>query len=295
MIPKVPPTFHLERIALVPVGEAVRVGEGPYDSRYSEPSYHLREYRRKYRNDVLARYAATALLFQLCRPSWLRHVQMSADLCNLDALAAHEWPRLETLVLTGHTPRGMTVGLVDVIAQMPRLTELLLLFSKQNTDSVFRVLQDDCPTVKNNFPTVLARLKCLALSNACNFDGVLHYATSLERLALCAVIDLPRVPIAFCRAEIDRMLEDMEIGHQTVESKLLRLRIMIEDKVNPVLCAAIAQQCPNLEALEIEICGYHDGKTIHPWVSLFNIFSLSLPFPIDPTVAGRLCQCISPS
>jgi len=275
MIPKVPPTFHLERVAIVPVGEAVRVGEGPYDARYSEHSYHFREYRKKYKNDVLARYAATALLFQLCKPTRLRHVQMSVDLCTLDALAAHEWPCLDTLVLTGHAPRA-TVELVDVVAQMPQLTELRLLFSKTNAGNVFRVLLDHHPTMKNNCPSVLAGLKYLALSNACNFDGVLHYATALERLAVCAIIDQPRVPIALSRAEIDKMLEDMGVGHRMTESKLARLRIMIEDKVNPALCRAIVQRCPQLEALEIEICGYHDGKSIHAWVSTCFVLFLLL-------------------
>jgi hypothetical protein len=270
MIPKVPPTFRLERVSLVPVGEAVRVGEGPYDPRYSEPSYYSREYRKKYKNDVLARHAAPALLFQLCKPTWLRHVQMSVDLCNLDALAGFEWPRLDTLVLTGHSPRGTTVELVDILARMPRLTELRLLFSKTTADTGFRVLpkHHHRPSASQNNPaTVLAQLKHLALSNACNFDGVLRYATSLERLAVCAIIDMPQVPIALSRTEIDRMLEEMEVGHLTADSKLRRLRIMIEDKVNPALCNAIAQRCPMLEALEMEICGYHDGKSIHAWVS----------------------------
>jgi hypothetical protein len=270
MIPRVPPTFHLERIVLVPVGEAVRVGEGPYDARYAEPSYYFREYRKKYKNDVLARYAATALLFQLSKPTWLRYVQMSADLCNIDALAVHDWPRLDTLVLTGHSPRG-TAGIVDIVARMPQLTELRLLFSKTKMDQGFRVLSNHHSTAKNS-PTVLAQLKYLALSNACNFDGVLHYATSLERLAVCAIIDQPRVPIALSRTEIDKMLEDMEIGQRSAESKLLRLRIMIEDKVNPALCHAIALRCPQLQALEIELCGYHDGKSIHAWVSLSPLF-----------------------
>lgn len=104
MIPKVPATFHLERISLVPVAEAVRVGEGPYDPRYSEATYYRREYRKKYKNDTLARYAATAFLFQVGKTASLRYVQVSADLCTLDALSGHEWPNLDTLVLTGHAP-----------------------------------------------------------------------------------------------------------------------------------------------------------------------------------------------
>lgn len=265
MIPKVPAAFHLERLTLVPVAEAVRVGEGPYDPRYGERTYYLREYRKKYKNDILARYAATAFLFQVGKTAYLRHVQLSADLCTLDALAGHEWPSLETLVLTGHAPRG-TTELIDVIAQMPKLYELRLLFAKTKSDPGFRVLLDHLPTVKNNYPSVLSQLKYLALSNACIIDGVFHYTSSLERLAICAIIDQPRVPIALSRTDVDKLLADMAVGHNMTESRLVRLRIMIEDKVHPDLCHAIAAHCPILEALEIEVCGYHDGKSIHAWV-----------------------------
>ncbi|KAF5381714.1 hypothetical protein D9615_005574 [Tricholomella constricta] len=272
MIPKVPANFHLERLAIVPVAEAVRVGEGPFDARYTERTYYVREYRRKYKNDSLARYAATAFLFQVGKAAHLRHVQLSADLCTLDSLTAHEWPVLDTLVLTGHAPRGNT-ELIDVIAKMPRLRELRLLFAKTKTDPGFRLLLDHLPTVKNNYPSVLGQLERLALSNACNFDDVFHYTTSLQRLAICAIIDQPRVPIALSRADIDRVLDDMAIGQRMGENKLVRLRLMIEDKVNPGLCHAIAIHCPNLEALEIELCGYHDGKSIHAWEEFSDAFA----------------------
>ncbi|KAG5642071.1 hypothetical protein DXG03_003649 [Asterophora parasitica] len=267
MIPKVPVDFHLERLAIVPVAEAVRVGEGPFDARYTERTYYVREYRRKYKNDSLARYAATAFLFQVGKAAHLRHVQLSADLCTLDALTVQEWPVLDTLVLTGHAPRGNT-ELIDVIAVMPCLRELRLLFAKTKSDPGFRILLDHLPTVRNNLPSLLGQLEGLALSNACNFDDVFHYTTSLERLAICAIIDQPRVPIALSRADIDRILADMAMGHRMGESKLTRLRIMIEDKVNPHMCHAIATHCPSLEVLEIELCGYHDGKPIHAWVSI---------------------------
>ena len=41
-----------------------------------------------------------------------------------------------------------------------------------------------------------------------------------------------------------------------------------EDKVTPELCHDICMQCPVPEALEVEICGYHDGKPVFAWVSL---------------------------
>lgn len=278
MIPKVPTAFHLERLTLVPVAEAVRVGEGPYDQRYAERTYYLREYRKKYKNDILARYAATAFLCQVGKTTCLRHVQLSADLCTLDALAEHEWPSLETLVLTGHAPRGGTPNeLLDVVAQMPRLQELRLLFAKTKSEPGFRMLMNHLPTAKNNYPSVLAQLKYLALSNACNLDGVFHYTTGLERLAVCAIIDQPRVPIALSRTDIDNILADMAIGQNMADSRLLRLRIMIEDKVNPGLCYAIARHCPQLEALEIELCGYHDGKSVHAWVGISHFAFSFLP------------------
>ncbi|GLB41225.1 hypothetical protein LshimejAT787_0904400 [Lyophyllum shimeji] len=272
VIPRVPAEFHLERFSVVPVAEAVRVGEGPFDARYAESAYYVREYRKKYKNDILARHAATAFLFQVGKTAYLRHVQLSADLCTLETLAAHEWPVLDTLVLTGHAPRGNT-ELLDVIAQMPKLRELRLLFAKTKSDPGFRLLVDHLPTAKNNCPSLLGQLERLALSNACIIDHVFNYTTSLERLAICAIIDQPRVPIALSRAEIDKVLADMEAGHPSGETRLRRLRIMIEDKVNPDLCSAIAMRCPRLEALEIELCGYHDGRSIHAWEEFSDAFA----------------------
>ncbi|KAG6865271.1 hypothetical protein C0991_004010 [Blastosporella zonata] len=268
MSPRVPADFHLDRLAIVPVAEAVRVGEGPFDARYTERTYYVREYRKKYKNDILARRATTAFLFEVGKTAYLRHVQLSADLCTLQALAEHQWPLLDTLILTGHAPRGNT-ELLDVLATMPALRELRLLFAKMKGEPGLRMLPVDVPspTPHGNSPTILGRLKHLAVSNACNLDNVFHYTTALESLAILAIIDQPRVPIALNRAEIDRILSDMAVGQRMVESRLLRLRIMIEDKVNPDLCSAIAAHCPHLEALEIELCGYHDGKSIHAWVS----------------------------
>lgn len=268
MIPKVPSEFHLERLSLVPVAEAVRVGEGPFDPKYSEVSYYIREYRRKYKNDILARFAATAFLFQVGKTTSLHHVEVSGDLCTLEALAGHEWPNLRTLVLTGHAPRsqGGNTELVDVLAQMPKLQEMRLLFAKSKGDAGFRCLPPgNGISAKNNSPSLLTQLKFLAMSNACSFAGVFIHTTALERLAICAIIDQPRVPIALSRSEIDEILRDFARGCSS--NNLRRLRIMIEDKVNPDLCRAIAAHFPKLDALEIELCGYHDGKPIYPWVS----------------------------
>ncbi|KAG6811980.1 hypothetical protein H0H92_005014 [Tricholoma furcatifolium] len=274
MSPRVPAEFHLDRLAIVPVAEAVRIGEGPFDARYTEHTYHTREYRKKYKNDILARRATSAFLFEVGKTPCLRHVQLSADLCTLEALAEHDWPVMETLILTGHAPRENT-ELLDLLAKMPVLRELRLLFAKTKGEPGLRILPEDVsvPTARGSSPKILGQLKHLAVSNACILDNVFHFATGLERLAILAIIDQPRVPIALNRAEIDKILADMEVGQRAAESRLLRLRIMIEDKVNPDLCAAIARRCPQLEALEIELCGYHDGKDIHAWAEFSDAFA----------------------
>jgi len=268
VLPSVPSAFQLERLSLTPVAEALRVGEGPHDKKYAEAAYYIREFRRMYKNNMLAPIAASTLLFQFGKSSSLCHVEISGDLCTLEGLAAHEWPKLHTLVLTGHAPKPQgTSELVDVLAQMCNLRELRLLFSRTKGDLGFHILPPgNGPSMKNNSPMLLSSLKYLALSNACSFEGVFHYTTSLERLAICAIIDHPRIPIALNRGVIDLILKDIAIGCSS--SHLVRLRIMIEDKVNPALCHAIAVHCSKLEVLEIELCGYHDGKSIFAWVSV---------------------------
>ena len=280
MIPNIPADCKLETISIVPVAEALRVGEGPYDPKYHEVTYYHREYRKKYKNDILARFAASAILFRVGKASLLRRVQVSGDLCTLDELAEHDWPNLDTLILTGHAPRlhSTTTELVDVLVKMPKLTELRLLFATTKGDASFRVVPQQV-SAKNNDASVFKQLKHLALSNACKLSGVFRYTAALERLAVCAIIDHPWVPIALSRSDVDGMLKDMAVECET--SKLKRLRIMVEDKVSPELCRDICIQCPVLEALEVEICGYHDGKPVFAWVSLtFPPTSPRSPFSI---------------
>ncbi|TFK34685.1 hypothetical protein BDQ12DRAFT_362143 [Crucibulum laeve] len=258
MIPKIPLEFNLERLAIVPVAEALRVGEGPYDTKYHEPAYYVREYRKKYKNDILARLATNDMLFKVGKADALREVQVSGDLCTLDELAEHHWPNLDRLILTGHPPRLQSAcELIDVLAKMPKLKDLRILFAKTRGDAGFRLI----PRTPGADCSVLSQLASLALSNACILDGVLTHTTSLERLALVAIIDHPWVPIGFGRGEIDKVLLDLSASAQ----HLRQLRIMLEDKVNPELCHSISAHCPFLEVLEIELCGYHDGKSVFAW------------------------------
>ncbi|TFK21379.1 hypothetical protein FA15DRAFT_672642 [Coprinopsis marcescibilis] len=290
MIPRVPAQFNLEKLAIVPVGEALRVGEGPYSAKYQEIYYYLRDYRKRFKNDSLAPYAATAFLFSLGKSSHLRHIQISGELCTLHDLAQQDWPRLDTLILTGHAPRpqGM-VELVDVVAKMPKLRDIRLLFASVKSDPSFRLL----PIAHNNLTArgtsacVLSQIRYLALSNACHLRGVFQYTPFLERLVICAIIDLPKVPIALGRAEVYNLLADIAEAPSApdinggIRNHLKVLRIMIEDKANPELYRNICAQFPKLENLEVELCGYHDGKSIFPWSEF-----------ADPFVALSKLRCL---
>ncbi|TEB27951.1 hypothetical protein FA13DRAFT_1794440 [Coprinellus micaceus] len=320
LIPRVPAQFHLEHLSLVPVAEALRVGEGPYDAKYQDLTYYIRDYRKKYKHDSLAWYAAQALLFNFAKAHALRSIQVSGDLCQLFDLAQHEWPNLHTLILTGHAPRQSGTELVDVVAKMPKLEDLRLLFATVKNDPLFQVLptQVSTPspllpsansnpirtTAKGNPATLLTQLRRFALSNACQLSGtIFHYADRLERLVICAISDLPRVPIALSRAEVNALMSDLatpltnqgaaagDVAPPSSNScqsspspapssssitaapppaaltypSLKVLRIMIEDKANPDLCQKITALFPSLESLEVELCGYHDGKSIYAW------------------------------
>ncbi|KAK2462789.1 hypothetical protein APHAL10511_005180 [Amanita phalloides] len=269
-MPKVPTNFNLEAISLAPVAEAIRVGDGPCEPRFTEPAYYNREYRRRYKNDILARTAVKDLLFSLGHPSSLRYVQVSCDHCNFDTLVEHEWPVLETLVLTGHAPRYPgNAEIVDVIARMPNLTELRLLFAKYRSEP-FRLVTAG-GSVRGNHPSNLSQLKRLAISNASEMTSMLTFASNLESLTICSVEDLPKVPIALSRTDVDDMLEC--ISQSGSGDHLRRFRLIMEEKMHPDLCHAIAKTCPKLEFLEIEICGYHDGKPVFAWCDYADAFS----------------------
>jgi len=40
-----------------------------------------------------------------------------------------------------------------------------------------------------------------------------------------------------------------------------------------VICENMVRHFPNLEALELEVCGYHDGKSIYEWNSYADAFA----------------------
>ncbi|XP_006456169.1 hypothetical protein AGABI2DRAFT_210991 [Agaricus bisporus var. bisporus H97] len=266
MIPKSPPEFVIERLYLIPVAEAPRVGQSPYHSRYSSPDlYYSREYRKKYKNDILARYAASAFLFDVGKPTSLTQVQVSGDLCTLDEFYQHEWPRLVSLVMTGHPPRQTGTELVDVISKMRELKELRLLFAKSVTrgDSMFKVLPaaPEYTSAKGNHGSLLEQIESLAVSDACNLDRVGYFLKGVERLAVLAISDIAEPTSAFSKRTMQRILREIVHKNHTLK----HLRIMLEENVEPDICKVLADRFPKLEVLEVEKCGYHDGRDAPTW------------------------------
>ena len=155
------------------------------------------------------------------------------------------------------------VQLFNALARMEALEDLRLLFAQSRTQEFHLLGRDDPPDPAHT--AKLATLTSFAISNACKLDGIFNHMSSLERLAILAIEDLPRWPIALAQAEVDRVLMDVAASG----CGLTHLRIIVEDKLTPEVCCAITANCPHLQTLESERCGYHDGKSVSSWVTCF--------------------------
>jgi len=269
VLPTLPTGFALERMTLVPVAEALRIGEGPFDKRFHDVTYYTREYRKRHWNDAHGRYAGVRYLLQLGTPLSLRYVQISGNFCTLgDFMEVDVWPALETLVLTGPAPeRSSLASLAGIVKRMPRLVDLRVLLAKPTRpgEEPFSMINGYEKVSEDAPPSVFSQLKNLAVSNAVKLDNILHYTKSLERLALIAIINQPRIPIAMSRTELDRVLHDLEVGGSG--KALKQIRVMTEDQLDVALFVDIERVCPALEEVEIELCGYRDGDVGFEWVS----------------------------
>ena len=153
-------------------------------------------------------------------------------------------------------PTQQLPRLFDVLLRMPMLRDFRLLFP-QSKSQEFRLIDPLVLADPKNIAK-LASLDSFAISNACVLEGVFNYMTNLRRLAILALVDLPRWPIALSQPQVERVLADVGASN----CPLKHLRIIIEDKLTPAICRLISAHCPQLEVLEIERCGYHDGKSV---------------------------------
>jgi hypothetical protein len=292
-------SLPLKHLSIVTVGQALRVGDGPFNPKYSDVTYYTREWRKKYHQPHRATpvYQSHAT-FTWTNSSSLTHFEVSGSLYSFEEMAQHDWPNLRTFILTGLVPDrreftihawGREFNLVDVLTRMPKLQDLRLLFS-QSKSARFHVMRPEYFRLHSSF--IFSSLKSLAISNTCIVDGVFERIPFLERLAVIAIINHPRVPIALSLAET----EDLLIKLGSKGGRLSHLRIMIEEKLSPHVCQAIATYCPNLEVLEVEQCGYHDGKSNYTWVSYLIPISQSLHTDICLVegVCGGFCASLPP-
>lgn len=273
--PDAPILFTAPRITFVPVGEGVRVGEGPFDRKFHDSAYYMVEYRKKYWNLIQTRarlnYFPTGWSFLLrCRVETMTYLQLSGDYCSLDHFRnpRFAFPVLETLILTGPSPSvgpGSMMTLPAVISLMPRLRDLRVLIGKHSTPT-----QPPLSMVPGDPEAPLAvysQLTALAMSNAAQkIEAVLRYANGLERLAISAIIHHPRLPIALKRHEIDKVLNEIREGGGG--KRLKQFRIMSEDDFDVPLVIELGNVCPRLEIVELEHCGILDSDEDAPlWVS----------------------------
>ena len=287
VIPVIPLDFNLESFSLTAVGEALRVGEGPFDPKYRNIAYFSRDYRKKHFNDIHGRFASIRYLFQLTRASNLRNLQLSGGSITLLDLAEHEWPNLNTLVLTG-TPvgGGAITRLVDVIARMPKLFDLRLLFAKTSRYQAFEILppppllpetnllhfSDDNYRFNKKSNQVFSQITHLAVSNACNLQNTFQHVPNLERLVISAIAEHPRMPIACNMLEIAGVLDDIILGGGNTHLK--QARLIMEDGIPISLLKKLGDNYPLLEFVEVELCQYQELSSYvnADWVSSLSLF-----------------------
>ncbi|KAI6044577.1 hypothetical protein EDC04DRAFT_319263 [Pisolithus marmoratus] len=282
----------LSRANLAPVGQSLRIGDGPTYPKVTDISYFMRDWRRKHRLQAQfrgLREPRACAVFLRQQALSLTHLDISGDLCSFAALAAVQWPELRTLVLYGHVPGTQIsyafpvtpppeASIWDALERMPVLSDLRLLFSRSRKKDFVLLPQGGFPDPAHL--EKLASLTNFAISNACKLDGILNYLPSLQKLAILALIDLPRWPNAIFHAEAERVLADIAASG----CPLKHLRIIIEDKLTPQLCSLIATLLPLLEVLEIERCGYHDGK------SMSTCEFVDALLPLSALQSLRLCM-----
>jgi len=288
---------RLSRVNLAPVGQCLRIGDGPTDPRAAELTYFTRDWRRKHRAEAhirgLREQRSCAIFLRQQAPS-LTHLEISGDLCNFATLAALHWPDLRILVLYGHVP-GLqpphtfvappqpAASIWDALERMPALNDLRLLFSRTRGKDFVLLPREEVPHPAHL--QKLASLTSFAISNACRLDGIFNYLPSVQKVAILAIVDLPRWPIALSQAEAECVISDIASSG----CPLRHLRIIIEDKLTPRTCNLIATLLPLLEVLEIERCGYHDGKSIPRSVRALCPLLLHLSHPYSSGRSSRSC------
>jgi hypothetical protein len=151
--------------------------------------------------------------------------------------------------------------------RMPKLLDLHLLFSQSENSAQFHIMPSR--HFLRYSSSVFSSLKSLSISNACLFDGVFEHVPFLEALTVLATTNHPRVPIALSPPKVEDLLRKLGSGG----GRLLHSRIMIEKKLSPDICHTITTHCPNLEMLEVELRGYHDGDSSFKSVSYLNLKS----------------------
>jgi len=262
---QIPDFSKIEWMTLVPVAEATCTGEGPFDYKFRELQYYTRPYRKRYRRNPNI-VASHQYIFESCLAKNVRYLQVSTQyLRSLVSLASSSWPELETLVLTGRPLAMDLTSMAQVLLQMPKLHDMRLLLARSDPGDLVITPFGSTSAFPPSHTDVFSRIKDMSLSNSYETLGLLKLTSTLERLSIAAVSLHPRVPIAMTTAELMCVLQGLEVGGGNFT--LRKLRVMTEDNLTVELFKRLGKIFPKLEFVEVEVCGYRDGKAGFKWVS----------------------------
>ncbi|KAF9531409.1 hypothetical protein CPB83DRAFT_761305 [Crepidotus variabilis] len=255
----------VEALTLVPVAEAMRMGEGPFNGKMREMQYFSRPYRQQHRG--VAMWFAGEIYLKDFRH--VKYLQVSLQFVwHLGSLSSEPWPELETLILTGTCGAKNIGSMIDVVYTMPKLRDLRILLAKKIGHGPDDDRMSDHHIRK---PTILSSIKSLSLSNSYGTEIFLRNASSVERLSISAILKHPQIPIGMKSSELDKALKDLEISGGN--KSLKKIRLMTEDELTVAFFRKLGQLCPNLEFVEIERCGYQEGEVGFEWSDYGEVFS----------------------
>lgn len=241
----------------------------------------------------------------------LDYLEIAGDLLDLHVLESLRWPNLETLIISGHRPDGLMVPVSVFVAEMPKLVNLSLAFTALVDCEVPPFIF--CPQSADiaSLSSVVPNLRSLTLSNVFPEDRIFgQLPPSLTKLRVLALKDaFPRNELLPLGEQLrSRLYPYSPLSPRRVLNLADRIKhlcgiselsLTVTETLGPELITAIAEACPDLRLLEIEV---EESTKIEPYcpvplVSLSSPCNRALRLTILPFLQGaiyRTSQAILP-